>query len=374
MSQRFVRCPHCRLPHDASAVVCPTDGQPIEPALAKEREERARERERRLASGEPTTPPVMTAAPPIPTPGSEGGLVGVLVEGKYLVRSILGRGGMATVYEAEQTSIGRSVALKVLHLADTRPGGTSLKRFLREAKVAAQLPHPAICQVFDFGSLPDGSPYICMEKLEGESLSERLRREGPLKVSHALDLACQVLPALGFAHKRNVLHRDVKPENIFLAKVGTTGSVVVKVLDFGLSKVMSDTAAPDNDPTQLTRMGVTMGTPFYMAPEQALGDRDLDPRVDVWAVGVTLYECLTNVRPFNGETNYDLMRAIVTSPPRPLGDVRSDLPPGLEEVVHKALAKRRDARYPSAGALQRELLAILKTVVGGDDASLKSPT
>ncbi len=360
-NERFLRCPICNLPHDEGATVCPTTGQPIVRVVQSSRSQPG-------FAAVQAPPPSSSEHAPAATDGAK--LLGTLVDGKYLVKHILGRGGMGTVFEAEQTSVGRRVAFKVLHVRDAK-NTVTLKRFLQEAKVAASLPHTNICQIYDYGSLPDGSPYIVMERLEGESLAERIRWEGPMKIALTLEVACQVLGALGFAHKKNVVHRDVKPENIFLAKVGR--NTVAKLVDFGLSKVIRPVEGDEvEDSSQLTKTGVTMGTPYYMAPEQTFGDRTLDARADLWAVGVTIYECIAGKRPFQAKGNFNLMKAIVTEAHKPLGDLRAPLPDGLEAVMTKALAKDRDHRYQTASSFQRDLVGVLRTIQAAKKAN--SPT
>jgi serine/threonine-protein kinase len=346
--ERFLRCKFCSLPHSADEVVCPTTGKT-------------------LSSRDPSSGRQKSIRPP-PDPQAAGqahrastgadDLADTVVAGKYLVHQTIGRGGMATVYDAEQLVVGRPVALKVLDVSDSR-SHTSLKRFRQEAQIAANLPHPHICQVYDFGELPDGSPFIAMERLHGESLAERIRREGALPIPFAVEAAVQVLGALHFAHKRGVVHRDIKPENIFVSRAGR-GSVV-KLLDFGLSKVVAPiTDSNGDEPTQLTRAGITMGTPYYMAPEQAFGDRDLDARVDLWAVGVTLYESLVGQRPFRGTSKQALMRSIVSDAHPPLHAGRPTAPPALEAIIARALAKDRGERYASAVEFQHDLVAVMR--------------
>jgi eukaryotic-like serine/threonine-protein kinase len=353
-NERFFRCPICHLPHSERETICPTTQEAIVRPVGR-------------SLSIPTSAPNPDATDPLPgterdVPAARTGarLVGTCVDDKYVVKFILGRGGMGTVFEADQISVGRRVAFKVLHVRDAK-NELTLRRFLQEATVAASLPHTNICQIYDYGSLPDGSPYIVMERLEGESLAERLRWEGPMNISLTLEIASQVLAALSFAHRKGVVHRDVKPENIFLAKVGR--NTIAKLVDFGLSKVIRALVEnEDDDMTPLTKTGVTMGTPYYMAPEQAFGDRTVDARADLWAVGITIYECIGGQRPFRAKGNFNLMKSIVSELHAPLCEIRAPLPDGLEAIVTRALAKNRDDRYQTASAFQRDIAGVLRAI------------
>jgi serine/threonine protein kinase len=282
-------------------------------------------------------------------------LVGGTVAGKYVVRHVLGQGGMGTVYEAEHAAIGRLVALKVLHPSRARRRD-AIRRFYREARAAAAIGHPNICEVYDLGSLEDGSPFLVMEKLVGETLADRIAVEGALPFDAVLDMLAQVLSALTAAHAKRIVHRDVKPENVFLAtRVGLPPAV--KLLDFGISKVMAAGSGPNED-LDLTRTGMVMGTPYYMSPEQARGDRDLDPRVDIYACGVILYEALTGRRPFVAANYNALLLQILSGAPRPARDLRPALPSGFDPVIEKAMGREREQRYGSAREFEFALAAL----------------
>jgi serine/threonine protein kinase len=282
-------------------------------------------------------------------------LIGRCIAGKYVVRSILGQGGMGTVYEAEHTTIGRLVALKVLHPNRARRKD-AIRRFHREARAAAAIGHPNICEVYDLGSLEDGSPYLVMEKLVGETLADRIAVEGGLPFENVIDVLAQVLSALSAAHAKRIVHRDVKPENIFLA--ARPGSPpLVKLLDFGVSKVMAAGNGPAEE-LELTRTGMVMGTPYYMSPEQARGDRDLDTRVDIYACGVILYEVLTGRRPFIAANYNALLLQILSSVPRPARDFRPALPSGFDSVIDKAMARDREQRFRVAAEFEFALRAL----------------
>ncbi len=357
MSQRFLRCPHCGLPHDEAAATCPTSGRVIERAKPTTAPPPAREGTGRDPSAPPPgaradSPPPRSERPPT----DPRALIGVTVDGVYAVKGLIGRGGMAAIYDAEQTLLGRHVALKVMPF-ERSAAPDAERRFLREARAASILNHPNICQVFDFGSLPDGRPYFTMERLYGETLGERIDREGGLSFFDLIDIMLQVLSGLGAAHKKGIIHRDIKPENVFLVARDGKPSFV-KLLDFGVAKAQSpETARSGDDTTQLTRTGIVMGTPYYMAPEQALGDRHFDPRVDLWSCGVLMYEAVTGKRPFGATTHQALLQAIISECPRKVSELRPSTPPEIELVIDKALEKDRERRYQSAleliGDLQR---------------------
>ena len=300
----------------------------------------------------------MQAAKPVqPSPaapavgvGDHGSLIGRVVSDKYGVKGIIGEGGMGAVYEAEHLQIGRMVALKVLHPVNARRSD-AVARFHHEARVAGSIGHPNICEIYDVGKLPEGSPYLVMERLYGETLADRILKEGALPFPDAIDITMQVLSALVAAHAKGVVHRDIKPENIFLSqRVGV--APVAKLLDFGISKV------GDDEDLHLTRTGMVMGTPYYMAPEQARGDRTIDQRVDLYAVGVIIYESLTGRRPFTAPNYNALLVHILSSTPKPMREIRPALPAGFDKIVEKALAKNREQRFQSAKEFLDALAAL----------------
>jgi serine/threonine protein kinase len=264
---------------------------------------------------------------------------------------------MGTVYEAENLALGRSVAVKILHPSQVRKKD-AVKRFHQEARSAGAIGHPNICEVYDFGTLDDGSPYLVMEKLVGETLSDRIASEGGLAFDDVIDVLTQVLSGLVAAHERGVIHRDIKPENIFLTRrVGC--SPVAKILDFGVSKMIHPVLSGEREEDlDLTRAGMVMGTPYYMSPEQARGDRNLDARVDLWACGIILYEALTGRRPFQAANYNALLMQILTRDPRPARDLRPALPFAFDAVILKAMARSRDDRYTSATDFQQDLQSL----------------
>ncbi|MCB9594943.1 MAG: serine/threonine protein kinase [Sandaracinaceae bacterium] len=273
--------------------------------------------------------------------------IGMLVEDKYRIEALIGRGGMGVVFRAINERIRKPVALKILYRG-WDSGSESERRFLREARVASSLGHPNIVEVFDLGHLDDGKPFQVMELLEGQSLAQRIQNEGALPEEEALDISEQILSALEAAHERGVIHRDLKPENVFL--VERRGITVAKLLDFGVSKMVEDATL------SLTVTGVVVGTPYYLSPEQARGERDIDHRVDLWSMGVLMYECLTGVLPFNADNYEQLLRKILGSRPLPPSRFQPRLNPTVERAVMRALSTDRDERPGSA----REMLDMLR--------------
>ncbi len=279
-------------------------------------------------------------------------LLGAVLEGKYRVKRLIGSGGMGRVFEAEHVGIKRRVAIKVLH-ASVASDPEIRERFRREALICGSLGHENIIQVTDTGTTPEDTPFIVMEFLEGRRLEEVLAAEGPLPLARALAIMVPLLNALSAVHKAGVIHRDLKPENVFLMRRSGSDDpddLVVKVLDFGISKPIG----PDFDMKTLTREGSVLGTPFYMPPEQ-LRAQSIDHRVDIYSAGILLYELLTGRTPFNGETFGALFSSILVDEPPSLTQLRPDLPPELELVVFRAIARKPEMRYGSAGELLEAL-------------------
>ncbi|MBX3247615.1 MAG: serine/threonine protein kinase [Myxococcales bacterium] len=279
--------------------------------------------------------------------------VGTVVAGKYRVRRVLGVGGMGTVYKAENMTVGRTVALKLLHphLADD---GVALARFQREARVAASVDHPHVVEVLDLGIDELGAPYFVMEYVRGKSVAQVLAASGPMPWERASRIIGQVLAALHAVHLRGVVHRDLKPENVLLTTVDGREDFV-KVLDFGIAAFV-ESVMESGASSELTPTGRTMTTPQYASPEQLLGGRGRDARVDVYAAGVLLYELLAAYRPFVADSLVALCELVTNAPPTPLRAFRRDVPPALEAVIHRALAKAPDDRWPTAQAMQEALV------------------
>ena len=265
--------------------------------------------------------------------------------GKYEIRRLLGAGGMGAVYEALHTEIGKRVAVKVLapELA-AAPGARS--RFLREAQLTSTISHPNIVNVNDMGN-EGGRAFIVMEFLDGEDLSSRLDRTGPMPVAELVDIMLPVCSAVDEAHRAGITHRDLKPQNIFLSN-GPRG-MEPKVLDFGISK------GKDTKPGALTGTGM-IGTPFYFAPEQILDAGSAGPASDQYALGVILYECLTGRRPYEGDSLFPVFQAIVDGNAPLVGTLRPDLPVPLQQIIARAMHKAPTARFESAAEMGRALL------------------
>jgi serine/threonine protein kinase len=283
----------------------------------------------------------------IPVDGAiRAALPGDVVAGKYRLVRTLGQGGMGVVFEAVNERLGQGVALKFLHpevLA--RPG--AVERFEREARASGRVQGPHVVRVLDVDTDGQGRPYMVMELLHGRDLEAELRARGALPISEAVGWTLQACAALAEAHRAGVVHRDLKPSNLFLAEQG--GTRLIKVLDFGISKLLLD---PEPVTTSTT---TTMGTPLYMSPEQLRSSRDVDERTDIWSLGVILYELIAGAPPFRGTTTAAIA-AIVADVTPSLRDVRGDVPEDLERVISTALAKAPGDRFPAAEAFGAALM------------------
>ncbi|MBL4845788.1 MAG: serine/threonine protein kinase, partial [Planctomycetes bacterium] len=267
--------------------------------------------------------------------------------GPYVLRRKIATGGMGTVYDAYHERLEREVALKTL-ATGRDPSPEDLARFLNEARAAARLSHPNLVSVFDVGE-DAGVRYLAMELVRGRSLFDRIRSEGPLDPSEALELVAAACDGLQHAHDKGILHRDLKPANVLLqAPDGTP-----RITDFGVAR------APGNQ--RLTATGIALGTPNYMSPEQAMGQNDtLDARSDVWGIGAVLYEALTGLPPFNCASQLETMQAVVAEPLVPPRTHRPEIPVDVEAIVLRCLAKPRDKRYPSAFELAEDIRRCLR--------------
>jgi tRNA A-37 threonylcarbamoyl transferase component Bud32 len=273
---------------------------------------------------------------------------GALIAGKYRVREVLGRGGFAVVYAAEHVSLGRELALKVLHRDDTTHA-VLLERFAREMRISALMRHPHVLEVYDAGELEDGSPFLVMEKISGRTLQQQLDAERRLAIDDALELGTQLAWALAALGERGIVHRDIKPENLMLARK-PDGALHLKLVDFGISLVRQEPVD-----SRLTQRGTLLGTPHYMAPEQ-LRSQVLDARIDLYAAGVVLYQALTGHLPYNGDDLSSLTLNVLNGQARSVRELRPDCPHGLARVIERALARDPEDRYPDAAALLSDLL------------------
>jgi len=290
-----------------------------------------------------------------PSPDDSGVVpIGSVLDGRYRVDSLLGKGGMGRVYKAEHTGIGRAVAIKILH-PDLGRNKEASQRFKREASASGRLDHVNIVGVSDFGELDDGCLYLVMEALEGEGLGARLEREKRIPWPEAIEIIRGVLSGLRHAHEKNVVHRDIKPDNIFLAK--KDGDTVVKILDFGIAKLM---AGEGNDPAT-TRAGLTVGTPAYLSPEQAVGG-EIKAATDLYSTSVVFYEMLAGRPPFEDTDPLAIMTAHVSRNPPPFAEVAKDLklPKGLEQVIMRGLEKVSAERISSASDYIAQLDEVLR--------------
>jgi serine/threonine protein kinase len=283
----------------------------------------------------------------------------------YRVLSTLGSGGMGVVYLAEDERLGRQVALKFLP-AESVTNRQALDRFRVEARAASSLSHPGICAIYDIGE-DEGTPYIVMEALRGESLRERINR-GPMKVVDLLDIGVQLADALDAAHAQGIIHRDIKPSNIFVGDKNRA-----KILDFGLAK-LTQAATPSSGSLtraldasthrELTRPGSALGTVSYMSPEQARGE-EVDTRTDLFSLGVVLYEMATGIQAFGGSTQAIVFDAILNRAPQPITHINPVVPPRLEALIATALEKERDLRQQHASDFEAELKRIRRDLESG---------
>jgi eukaryotic-like serine/threonine-protein kinase len=273
-----------------------------------------------------------------------------VLAGRYALRAEIGRGGCAVIYEAHDLRLGRIVALKMVKTGARDAQANA--RLAREARAGAAIHHPNVCGLSDAGYLEDGRPYLVMERLHGETLTSLLHRVGVLAPENAIDIALQLLSALDAAHSIGVVHRDVKPDNVFLVPRNGCGPLV-KLLDFGMCR---RAAAQIRDDATLTRAGQVVGTPEYMSPEQVSGKRDFNARIDLYAVGVILYEALSGQRAFPGKDAREVVVSVLVRALPPLRSIRPEVPLVLDRIVARAMEKDPSFRYSSAAEFQGDLL------------------
>jgi serine/threonine protein kinase len=292
-------------------------------------------------------------------------MLGRVLASRFTILARLGAGSMGTVYRAKQAPIGRDVAIKILR-SDRAVDEVSRARFLREARANSVLTSPNTVTVFDFGQSEGGEFFLAMELLEGESLGQRLKRVGRLSADEAIETAKQALRSLAEAHAKGVIHRDLKPDNLFYARVRTneTFEEIVKVLDFGIAKMLHAEGELAMNAVE-TQAGTVFGTPRYMSPEQAQG-KPLDPRSDLYSLGVILYHMLTGRAPFTDDDAIVVMARHIKTPPRPMSEVapEAQIPADLEDLVMRVLSKEPEKRPQMADLLIAELTRAKESAAG----------
>lgn len=276
--------------------------------------------------------------------------LGAVVDEKYRIDALLGAGAMSVVALAFHLELEQRVAIKFLHARSFDQEQTA-QRFKREARAAARIHSEHVVRVLDVGALPDGTPYIVMEHLQGNDLATELERRGKLPATEATGYLLDACEALAAAHAAGVVHRDLKPENLFLAE-RSDGRRIVKLLDFGISKSVIGNSVTD---LALTRTATFMGSPLYMSPEQMRSPRNVDARSDIWSLGAISYELLSGQLPYNAESIPQLCLAVISDEPRPLAELAPDLPPGLVAIVQRCLEKDREKRYSTVAELAMDL-------------------
>jgi serine/threonine protein kinase len=275
---------------------------------------------------------------------------GEIVAGKFCVERVIATGGVGIVVAARHLQLGETVALKFL-LPQADRDATDIARFVREAQSAVKLKNEHVARVLDVGSLEDGSPFMVMEYLDGQDLDHFLRHKGPLAISDAVAYMLQACEAIAEAHHLGIVHRDLKPSNFFLT-ARHDGSPLIKVLDFGIAKARAEL----EQDVSLTKTRTVLGSPVYMSPEQIRSARSVDHRSDIWSLGVTLYELLTDQLPFDGDSITGVAAAVSTDPIAPIRSLRPEIPIGLSQVVERCLEKKPGDRYQTVAEFAEALV------------------
>ena len=292
-----------------------------------------------------------------------GSLVGKALDGQYQIEALLGKGGMGAVYRARHILLGDRVAIKVLP-PEMRSNTEWLRRFQREGQAARRFRHPNAVTVYDLRTSGDGTIYLVMEYVEGNTLDVELKKRGKFSAAEAVAVLRPIMSVLNAAHAMGVVHRDLKPENIMIGKATTGGEPVVKLLDLGIAKLREVAGAEKTGSTNLTVAGQMLGTPYYMSPEQwgelpHDGNSEIDGRADIYSLGCVFYEIIAARRPFNGMTLAELRRQHVSVTPEPLHEVAASVPQGFSRVIARSIAKDRSERQDTAGELEQELVSAL---------------
>lgn len=289
---------------------------------------------------------------------------GDILVGKYCVERVLGKGGMGAVVAVRHVHLGELFAIKIM-LPEMLEHPEAVGRFLREAQASARLRGEHVARVHDVGTLESGVPYMVLEYLEGNDLDHLLTTRGALGLGEAAAYVHQVCEALIEAHGQGIVHRDLKPANLFLTR-RANGSACIKVLDFGISKDM--TGANQLAP-KLTQTGAIMGSPHYMSPEQLIDSKNVDPRSDIWALGIILYELVTGTVPFNAETMPEIIAKVLSMQPLPASKLRMGISPAFDALLGRCIEKNRDVRFQSV----QEFMAALKPFVNENDTKPAGP-
>lgn len=318
-------CTVCKSKYEDSVVFCPTDGEVLD--------------------DDPSS------------------FVGTVLDGQYQIESLLGKGGMGAVYLARHILLGDRVAIKILP-PEVRNNAEWLRRFRREGQAARRFRHPNAVTVYDLRTAADGTIYMVMEYVEGQTLDAELKSRGRFTASEAFEILEPIMSVLNTAHEMGVVHRDLKPENIMIGKAQSNGEPSIKLLDLGIAKMREIAGVESSGTTELTMAGQVLGTPYYMSPEQwgeisRDGNPEIDGRTDIYSLGLVTYQLITGRRPYSATTLHELRREHVSVTPPPLSEKMPDVPLAFSEAITRSIAKDRGDRQASAGALAQELRAAL---------------